>query len=156
MVDGLETRPMAGGGYLLAGASLCGGRAYALLEKFFRQVGAMFGVEQDSCYEYMTKLLGEHDKPDNLPKTVPLFQGTRQDSSLTGSITGITEENLTPLHLIWSMMEGMAEELYQMYCQYLQAGGERQMLLGSGNGLQKNKCLQACFEEVFGCEVRAG
>ena len=32
--DGLETRPMPGGGYLLAGASLCGGRAYALLEQF--------------------------------------------------------------------------------------------------------------------------
>ena len=29
---GLETRPYPGGGYLLVGASLCGGRAYALLE----------------------------------------------------------------------------------------------------------------------------
>ena len=36
--DGIEARPFLGGGtYLLAGASLCGGRSYALLEEFFRK-----------------------------------------------------------------------------------------------------------------------
>ena len=46
--DGLETRPMPGGGYLLAGASLCGGRAYALLEQFFplHRVHARHGSAQ--------------------------------------------------------------------------------------------------------------
>lgn len=48
---GLETRPFPGGGYLLVGASLCGGRAYALLERFFRETARMLGIERKSCYE---------------------------------------------------------------------------------------------------------
>lgn len=35
-ICGIETRPFLDGCYLLAGASLCGGRAYAALERFFR------------------------------------------------------------------------------------------------------------------------
>lgn len=34
--SGIEARPFIGGKYLLVGASLCGGRAYAILEKFFK------------------------------------------------------------------------------------------------------------------------
>ena len=36
--DGIEARPFLNGKYLLAGASLCGGKAYALLEQFFRKI----------------------------------------------------------------------------------------------------------------------
>ena len=43
--EGLETRPMPGGGWLLVGASLCGGRAYALLAEFFAQTARMMGSE---------------------------------------------------------------------------------------------------------------
>ena len=35
--DGIEARPFLNRKYLLAGASLCGGKAYALLENFFRK-----------------------------------------------------------------------------------------------------------------------
>lgn len=40
--DGIEARPFLNGKYLLAGASLCGGKAYALLEQFFRKAMAFF------------------------------------------------------------------------------------------------------------------
>ncbi len=153
-VESLETRPMPDGGYLLVGASLCGGRAYALLEEFFRMISYMMGMERDSCYEDMEKLLKENSRPIDIPKVIPLFQGTRYDTNLTGSITGLTVENFTPLHLIWSMMEGMAEELNQMYQQYIKVGGKKKALIGSGNGLKKNKYLQSCFEDVFGCELK--
>lgn len=153
-VENLETRPMPGGGYLLVGASLCGGRAYALLEHFFRMSARMTGMDTVSCYEYMEKLLKENPRPAHIPKVIPLFQGTRQDTGLTGSITGLTVNNFTPLHLIWGMMEGMADELNQMYRQYLKAGGEKKMLIGSGNGLQKNKFLQNCIETAFGCTLK--
>ena len=36
--DGIEARPFLNRKYLLAGASLCGGKAYALLEQFFRKI----------------------------------------------------------------------------------------------------------------------
>ena len=151
---GLETRPFPGGGYLLVGASLCGGRAYALLENFFRQTVQMAcGSAPDSCYEGMSALLSETEKPADLPVVNPLFQGTRQDPTLRGSITGLSTENFTPLHLIWGMMEGMAGELHDMYLHYRNAGGQDVALIGSGNGLRKNIHLQNCFSERFGQQL---
>ena len=146
---GLETRPFPGG-YLLVGASLCGGRAYALLEKFFRDTAsAMTGASVDSCYDTMNSLLGE-GKPEDIPTLIPLFQGTRQNPSLRGSMTGLSTENFTPRHLLWATLEGMTKELHGMYLQYLKAGGKPVDLIGSGNGLRKNVYLQSCFTELFG------
>ena len=148
---GLETRPFPGGGYLLVGASLCGGRAYALLEQFFRQTVEMaIGTAPDSCYDGMASLLAGSAKPADIPAVTPLFQGTRQDPTLRGHIDGLSTENLTPLHLIWGMMEGMAGELHDMYLHYRNAGGSDVSLIGSGNGLRKNIHLQNCFQEMFG------
>lgn len=146
---GLETRPYPLGGYLLVGASLCGGRSYALLERFFREVMQMNGSAPEQCYDKMAALLRDHPRPDDLPKVAPLFQGTRQDPKLRASITGLSTDNFTPLHLIWGMMDGMAEELHQMYLRYLDAGGTTGMLFGSGNGLRKNPYLQQAFETKF-------
>ncbi len=146
---GLETRPFPGG-YLLVGASLCGGRAYALLEKFFEDtVSAMTGTAMDSCYDAMDKLLSA-GRPADVPPLIPLFQGTRQEPSLRGSITGLSTENFTPRHLLWAMLEGMTKELHDMYLQYLNAGGNPVKLIGSGNGLRKNLHLQGCFAQLFG------
>lgn len=55
--EGLETRPFPGGGYLLVGASLCGGRAYAMLENFFRSTGQMLGYQGRSAYDAMAAIL---------------------------------------------------------------------------------------------------
>ena len=58
-----------------------------------------------------------------MPAICTLFEGTRADSSLTGSISGLTTHNFTPLHLIYGVMDGMADELHRMYTAYRQAGG---------------------------------
>lgn len=173
---GLETRPFPGGGYLIVGASLCGGYAYALLERFFRQTEQMLLPENktgsfaptdntadvkrpedanasaaaDFVYEKMSDLLSTCQKPDNLPQVDPLFLGTRQNPALRGSISGLSVDNFTPGHLIWGFLDGIAGELHQMYEQYRKAGGTEAALVGSGNGLRKNKFLQQCFEEKFG------
>ena len=147
---GLETRPFPGGGYLLVGASLCGGRAYALLEGFFREtVQAVTGTAPESCYDAMAALL-DQGRPEDVPNITPLFQGTRQNPELRGSITGLSTENLTPRHLTYAMLEGMAGELYELYRSYRNAGGEDASLIGSGNGLRKNRYLQNCFSQMFG------
>ena len=109
----------------------------------------MTGTEPDSCYDAMGRLLAQ-GRPQEVPILVPLFQGTRQDPSLRGSIGGLSTENFTPRHLVWAMLEGMVGELYQMYRQYLSAGGNPVRLMGSGNGLRRNIHLQALFSERFG------
>ena len=111
------------------------------------------GTPQSSCYDAMAALLGSGEKPKDLPTVLPLFQGTRQDPSLKGTITGLTTENLTPKHLLWAWMTGMAGELNAMYRQYLAAGGAPAPLIGSGNGLRRNVYLQQCFAEAFGMRL---
>lgn len=151
--EGLETRPMPGGGWLLVGASLCGGRAYALLAEFFAQTARMMGSEPSDVYGAMERLLRSSSRPESIPDVLPLFEGTRQDSSRTAAITGLTAENFTPLHLIWGMMEGMAQELAQMYRAYLAAGGLPRQLTGSGGGLRRNPFLCDCFSRAFGTSI---
>lgn len=151
--EGLETRPMPGGGWLLVGASLCGGRAYALLAEFFAQTARMMGSEPFDVYGAMERLLRSSPRPESIPDVLPLFDGTRQDSSRTAAITGLTAENFTPLHLIWGMMEGMAQELAQMYRAYLAAGGLPRQLTGSGGGLRRNLFLCDCFSRAFGTPI---
>jgi len=148
--EGLETRPFPGGGYLLVGSSLCSGRAYALLEKLFRDIAeGATGIKVGSCYEYMERMLETASKPEGIPIVSPLFQGTRKDPTLTGSIEGLTVENFSPRYLVWGMLEGMTDELYEMYCNYQKAQGASVSLYGSGNGLRKNRYLQGCIREKF-------
>lgn len=147
---GLETRPFPGRGYLLVGASLCGGRAYALMENYIRDiVERIGGLHMESCYSAMDCVLSNSQKPSNLPETSPLFQGTRENPTVRGGISGLSTENFTITHMLWSMLDGMAQELYDMYGIYERQGGKNVKLIGSGNGLRKNKHLQQCFSERF-------
>jgi len=148
--ESLEVRPFPGTGYLLVGASLCGGRAYALLEKFYRSIAEVCCGNSDSCYDIMHKLLEAGSKPLDLPKIRPLFQGTRGDPDLRASITNLSENNFTPTHITWAMLEGMAKELHDMYVNYrVKAENKEKKLVGSGNGLRKNPHLQKIVSEQF-------
>ncbi|MBO5130416.1 MAG: hypothetical protein J6B95_08760 [Oscillospiraceae bacterium] len=150
----LETRPFPDGGWLLVGASLCGGRGYAMLENFFRQTVKMVTGSEVSAYEAMTRALDEGSLIEDYPAAITTFQGTRKDPALRGSFAGIGTENFTPLHFIHSVMHGMADELYGMYKGYLDMNGKAPVaMIGSGNGLRRNKHLCKVFEDTFGCQL---
>lgn len=151
-----ETRPFMKGSYLVVGASLCGGRAYAALESFFRSYAQALGVE-GSQYELLGKLSGtalELPREQRL-KVSTLFCGTRSDSQIRGSVTNISLENLTPGHLIAGFLEGTVEELYQFY-QEAEPLLDRKptTLIGSGNGLRKNLLWQQIARDMFGMELQ--
>lgn len=147
--DGLETRPFPLGGCLLVGSSLCGGRAYALLEQFFRLTAQMLGSPVDSCYDAMSALL-ESAPPADPVKITPLFQGTRTDPTRRAVIENLGTENFTPQSLLYGMLNGMTEELHAMYRRYTAQGRQGGKLYGSGNGLRRNPRLRECFERAFG------
>lgn len=152
--DALETRPFPDGGWLLVGASLCGGRSYALLEEFFRKTAELAGAKCDSFYPFMAAALDACPEPENVPKAVTTFQGTRRDPSLRGSISGIGADSFTPVHFMHAVMRGMAAELYSMFHSYLDAGGcAPERMVGSGNGLRQNPHLRRVFERAFSCEL---
>ncbi len=149
-IPSLDTRPFPGGGYLLVGASLCGGRSYALLEQFFRQTAKMITGQDVSAYDAMARMLKSAAPVADLPQTITTFQGTRTDPDARGSILGLTAENFTPLHLTQSVLHGMAQELHEMYRRYLAHGGQpAAQIIGSGNGLRRNPWLCKAFETVF-------
>ena len=132
------------------GASLCGGRSYAIVEKFFREtIRLMAGADVD-VYEAMARVLLDHPRPEHLPFAETTFQGTRKNPKQRGTIRNLSEDTFTPVHLIYSILEGMARELFEMYQGYLeQCEKAPKTLIGSGNGLRKNKHLCKTFEAVF-------
>ena len=147
---GIEARPFVKGHYLLAGSSLCGGRAYALLEHFFRSYAEAAGITGVNHYSVMGKILDEKNDGEKL-KVNTTFSGTREKPEKRGSIKNIGTENFTPKALIGGVLEGMAEELYKMY-RKIEKGlaGPKTRMVASGNGIRKNRHLQEVMSEKFG------
>ncbi len=153
-VPTLETRPFPGGGFLLVGSSLCGGRAYALLEQLFRKTAELVvGQSLPPCYDALERMLEEFDMPENCPTVCTAFSGTRQDPDARASFTGLDAENLTPLHLTYGLLQGMVDELYEMYREYLSLCPPPALLVGSGNGLRKNPRLQSLVSRTFSMKL---
>lgn len=150
---GIEARPFVKGYYLLAGSSLCGGRAYACLESFFRSYAEALGVGDIDHYSVMEKLLDKQEKSGSL-KVSTTFSGTREHPEKRGTIKNIGTDNFTPEALICGVLEGMASELYKMYGR-IQKGlsfpGRK--IIASGNGIRKNRHLQEIMSQKFGMRL---
>lgn len=154
---GIELRPVCGDLFLLVGAGLCGGRAYALLEQFFaRTVELMTGKAPESpLYEQMNALLATRGLEDGDLKIDTRFCGTRMNPERRGGISGLGEENFTPEEFTFGVLRGMAEELDSFYQEMRRDGaGVPEYLIGSGNAIRSNSYLQKIFEKLFGMELQ--
>lgn len=141
----LELRPLYGDSYLLAGSALCGGRAYALLEQFFREVVYMAGGKPcGKLYEEMARLLEEGEETDLV--FTNRFCGTREDPAAHARIANLSLTNFTPRDFIAGCLHGIADELYDLYSAAPRRCGR---LLGSGNGIRRNPALVRMFEKRF-------
>jgi len=150
--EGLETRPFPLGGCLLVGASLCGGRAYALLDQFFCSVAeAVSGIRPEHCYDEMARLV-EAERMEDAPLVSPLFQGSRRNPSARASISGLSIDNFTPGNFVKGFCNGMAEELYGMYRSF--SASAPSAVYGAGNAIRLNKTLRESVEKSFGACLR--
>lgn len=145
--DGWEVRPYVGGRYLLCKCALCGGRAYALLERFFRSYVSFAGSGSASQYDVMNALAEKAYGDAHGLKVSTLFCGTREHPALRGCIAEIGEDNFTPEHLILGVLAGMVHELADgfdpgRYPHITQ-------LIASGNAVQKNAVLQRLLSNAF-------
>ena len=149
----IELRPCVEGTSLLVGSGLCGGRAYAMLEQFYREVSgneeAMYGRMAAQAEDFREKY-----GMDAAWKVKTTFSGTRSNPGEKGSICGIGVENFHPGAMTLGVIEGILEELYEMYVQMCRVTGKKATkLVGSGNGLRKNKLMQKIAEERFGMKL---
>lgn len=155
----IELRPCTKDSYILAGSSLCGGRAYAMLEQFYRQISEMSGKNpaENSLYEIMEKQARAYMEKaglDSAWKIRTTFSGTRTDPTERGSISNIGIENFTPGSMTVGMLWGILKELYGMYQEMCQMTGDKAInLVGSGNGIRRNSLMQELAEKMFGMKL---
>lgn len=148
--QGLELRPFFAGKYLLCGAALCGGSAYAMLEQFFREYSMLSDGKRAPQYENMNRIAAEAYAQGVTPLAVDTaFRGVRHDPARRGSISAIGATDLTPAKLILGVIYGMCRELHTLY---LAAGVPKKKVVVSGGAMQKNTVLQRVIAEMFATE----
>ena len=153
-IPGIETRPLTRDRWLLVGASLCGGYAYALLEQFYRSCLTAFEADPSGTdmYAVMERLARAGEGTGLQVQTS--FLGTRENPDLSGAVSGIRAGNFTPEALTRGVLEGMAGELYGDYVRMQQAVGIRaERIIASGNGLRRNPVLREICEDMFGLPI---
>lgn len=166
-VESLDTRPLPGGGYILVGAELCGGSAFAILKNFFRSTVTLFtesrlsdgglpGAELSDAdlYRMMTSIDYSFLNTEQYLEVKTLFDGTRANPSERGSISRISTSNFTPENLIVGFVKGIAQSLYHYYELLPESiRKEKTILVGSGNGIKKNPLVRKAIEERFGSSI---
>lgn len=152
LTGSVETRPFLEDCRLISGSGLCGGRAYAILEKFFRGYASALGLPDTERYDVLNRLAEKGLAEGKILPVRTTFCGTREDPDMRGQITGIGEEDLTPEGLAAGVLTGMAEELHGMYRSI--GGTKADVLAASGNAVRKNPVLQQILGNTFGMPVQ--
>lgn len=152
-IDDLEMRPIVDDSFIIAGSSLCGGRAYALLEGFIRDIAALAGYDGGKLYDAMGKIAMEAIELKDGWKFDTRFSGTRRQPELRATASNISFDTFDAKHLVGSVINGIVDELYNLYLKMPEKPWNLE-LVGSGNGVRKNKALQRAFELRFGAEIK--
>jgi sugar (pentulose or hexulose) kinase len=153
--EAVETRPLPHGRYLRVGASLCGGAAYAWLNRTVRAWLAEFGVEidEEAIYERLNALAAAATDIGDLSVRTT-FLGVRGDPTIqAGAIEGITLEALRLGALARATLIGMVDELYDLYRAHAGEATQDGRLAAAGGGVRKNPLLPGLIEERFGLPV---
>ena len=145
-VKQMETRYLPRRRYMLVGASLCGGRAFAWLNDVVRGWLREFGHEADREHVYarLTALaaIGHLGEPLVARTT---FAGTRTDPLLRGAFENVGLGNFTLADVTRAVLDGIVEELCEFY---KSAGGDARhdTVVASGNAVRKNRLLREIIE----------
>ena len=149
--DMLEIRPLIKDKYILCGSALCGGKAYAILEKFFRSFVIASDLPVASQYDIINKLVLEaYTQGKDTPTVEPFFKGKRSNPSQKAIISNITEDNFTPGQLALGFVKGICCELYD----YLGTRcKEKKQIIASGNAVRKIPVMKSVISDVFSLPV---
>ncbi len=148
--EGGEIRHLTDDEYIFVGASLCGGRAYAILKNFFTLCADFLGGSGDDLYPKMDALSQKAMNSNNKLTVKCEFCGTRENPAKRGFIDNIGDDNFTPENLTFGVLKGVSTELKDMYeaaCNLLENAPEK--LVCSGNGLRKSELWRQIFSSDF-------
>jgi len=144
---------------MLVGAGTAGGAAYAWVkqsaESWLRDLPTSdLRLPTSDLYERLNALaLAVPEDADGLI-CEPFFRGTRRRPDARGLFRGIDERNFTPGHVARAVLNGIAAALHSFY----DFAGEHRpttvtRIIGSGNGLRKNRLLVETLARVFQRDV---
>ncbi len=152
----LDTRPFPWGGYILVGAALCGGQSLIMLKSFFERAVSLFNGNAEKVrdfYEILNNIDFKKHYNDILSVKTH-FNGTRSEPFSKGSISNISSSNFTPEVLILGFVKGICNELYDFYNAIPEnLRKNKDLLVGSGNAIEKNNLLAGVLEETFNFRV---
>ena len=147
----LELRPLIKNKYILCGSALCGGKSYAILEKFFRSFVTASDFPEASKYDIINKLvLDAYTQGKNTPTVEPFFRGKRSDPSLKATISNITEDNFTPGQLALGFVKGICGEAYDFLGPRCKT---KKQIIASGNAVRKIPVMKSVISDMFGLPV---
>ncbi|MEI8225622.1 MAG: FGGY family carbohydrate kinase [Bacteroidota bacterium] len=148
-----DIRPFPGGGYLLVGAALFGGKSVLLLKTFIEQTLNLFLPGSAKEIDFYAVLNSLDYTAINRQITIhvdPIFAGTRTDSEKRGIISHISGENFTPENLIFGFLKGISNELMDFFRDFPDNIHQNMNnLVGSGNAIRLNPSLHNVIEETF-------
>ncbi len=156
-VADMETRYLPHNRFMVVGASLCGGRAYAWLADVVRDWLAHFGPppERDRVYGRLNELAVAADADAGGLSITTTFAGTRADPSQRGAIAGIALDNFALGNVARAVLEGAVNELAAFHDRAPDSHTQRhQAVVASGNAVRKNPLLRRIIAGRFGRPVR--
>jgi sugar (pentulose or hexulose) kinase len=155
----VETRPLPQRRYLRrylrVGASLCGGEAYAWLNRTVRAWLAEFGagVAEEAVYERLNALAAERGDTAGL-RVRTTFLGVRGDPAIqAGAIEGITLETMDLGALARATLLGTVDELHGFYAGHGGQGAGHSHVVATGGAIRNNPLLPGLIGERFGLPV---
>ncbi len=140
----LEVRPFDNKSFLYVGATLCGGRSIALFSNFLKSVADYFSCAIPNMYDIIDLMAKNIDSSKEKLVVKNTFSGTRKNPQDRAGISNIGVENFTPENLAMGILEGISNELLEMYDKE-----PKSVLIASGNALRKNELLQSIVSKQF-------
>lgn len=159
-INGMDTRYLPGAStdtgehvFMLVGAGLCGGDAFAWVNRTVRQWLRDFGVEtsEEEIWQHLAAQL--ENIPDDLPplSCEPFFVGTRPDPSRRGIFRDVGSANFTPANVARSILQGIADTMQNVFESAVGSRPEPlQEIAMSGNGARQNPLLVEAVSQRFG------
>lgn len=145
----MEVRPFPGGGFLLVGASLTGGKAFEVLANLIDSVAlALTGEQAADSYALLESAVAAPP----YPVVDTRFAGSRGGAQ-AGAITGVTMNNLTLPHLVYGFAQGVVDELHAFWAgAFTEAGATANItgLVGNGNALRRSAVVRERLSDTFG------
>jgi sugar (pentulose or hexulose) kinase len=153
-----DTRYLPDGRFLLVGAGLAGGDAYAWVRKTVADWLRAFEIERsdEEIFARLSQLASQSPAGCHGLVAEPFFRGTRREPARRGVFRGIGFENFSPGHVARAVLEGIAAALAGFVEQHRslpEVSDQFTRVVATGNAVRLNPLLAVSLARAFALPV---